>query len=140
MMDCTLNLIDVRDVALGLTLVMERAEPGRRYLLGHENLTLAGLLGLLGGLTGVSVPRWHVPYPVGLAFAWLSEMYADHFSGRAPQATVTGVRLGKRIMHFDSSRSLAAIGLHPRPIRESLADTVSWLREQGHLVRLKAEG
>jgi len=132
MMDCTLNLIDVRDVALGLTLVMERAEPGRRYLLGHENLTLAALLGLLGGLTGVAVPRWHVPYPVGLAFAWLSELYADHFSGRAPQATVTGVRLGKRIMHFDSSRSLAAIGLHPRPIRESLADAVSWLREQGH--------
>ena len=90
MMDCTLNLIDVRDVALGLALVMERAEPGRRYLLGHENLTLAGLLGLLGGLTGVPVPRWRVPYSVGLAVAWLSEFYADHFSGRAPQATRDG--------------------------------------------------
>ena len=44
MMDCTLNLIDVRDVALGLALVMERGKPGRRYLLGHANLTLAGLL------------------------------------------------------------------------------------------------
>jgi dihydroflavonol-4-reductase len=131
MMDCTLNLIDVRDVALGLTLVMERAKPGRRYLLGHENHTLAGLLGLLGGLTGIAVPRWRVPYSVGLAVAWLSEFYADHFNGRAPQATLTGVRLGKRIMHFDSSRSLAEIGLHPRPIRESLADAVAWLHEAG---------
>jgi len=132
MMDCTLNLIDVRDVALGLTLVMERAKPGRRYLLGHENLTLAGLLGLVGGLTGAALPRWRVPYPVGLAVAWLSEFHADHFSGRAPQATLTGVRLGRRIMHFDSSRSLAEIGLRPRPIRESLADAISWLREAGH--------
>ena len=40
-MDCTLNLIDVRDVAEGLIRTMERGEPGRRYLLGGENLTLA---------------------------------------------------------------------------------------------------
>jgi dihydroflavonol-4-reductase len=133
MMDCTLNLVDVRDVALGLTLVMQRAVPGRRYLLGHTNLRLAALLALLGELTGVPVPRWRVPYPVGLAVAWLSEFAADHFTGRAPKATLTGVRLGKRIMHFDSTRSLAEIGLHPRSIRESLADAVSWLRQAGHL-------
>ena len=35
-MDCTLNLIDVRDVALGLQGVMERGTPGRRYLLGQR--------------------------------------------------------------------------------------------------------
>ena len=40
-MDCTLNLIDVRDVAEGLIRTMERGQPGRRYLLGGENLTLA---------------------------------------------------------------------------------------------------
>ena len=40
-MDCTLNLIDVRDVAEGLIRTMERGRPGRRYLLGGENLTLA---------------------------------------------------------------------------------------------------
>ena len=66
MMDCTLNLIDVRDVAHGLFLVMERGTPGRRYLLGHANLTLASLLALLGELTGVPVPRWSVPYSVGI--------------------------------------------------------------------------
>src|SRR5437764_1144757 len=61
-MDCTLNLIDVRDVAEGLVRVMERGRPGRRYLLGGENLTLAGLLGILSELTGVPVPCWRVPY------------------------------------------------------------------------------
>jgi dihydroflavonol-4-reductase len=132
-MNCTLNLIDVRDVALGLGRVMERARPGRRYLLGHENLTLAGLFGLLGELTGTPAPRWRVPYPVALAFAWLDEFRADHFRGRAPQATITGVRLARRIMHFDSSRTLAELGLQPRPVRESLADAISWLRDAGLL-------
>jgi dihydroflavonol-4-reductase len=132
-MDCTLNLIDVRDVAEGLVRTMERGEPGRRYLLGGENLTLVGLLGILTELTGVPVPRWRVPYPVGLAVAWASEFLADHVTGRTPKATVTGVRLTRRTMHFDASRSLDALGLTPRPARESLADAVAWLRETGQI-------
>jgi dihydroflavonol-4-reductase len=133
MMDCTLNLIDVRDVAHGLCMVMQRGTPGRRYLLGHANLRLASLLALLGELTGVPVPRWSVPYPIGLAVAWLSELCADHLTGRPPKATLTGVRLARRIMHFDCSRSQAELGLSPRSIRESLADTVAWLRSTGQL-------
>jgi dihydroflavonol-4-reductase len=139
-MDCSLNLIDVRDVACGLTLVMQHARAGRRYILGNTNVTLAGLLALLGELTGRAVPRWRVPYPVGLAFAWCSEFVADHFTGRAPKATLTGVRLGRRIMHFDAARSLAEIGLFPRPIRESLADAVSWLCQAGYLCAGASKG
>jgi dihydroflavonol-4-reductase len=131
--DCTLNLIDVRDVALGLDLVMERGRPGRRYLLGNENITLIGLLDRLSTLTGVPVPRWRVPYPVGLAVAALSEFWADAVTGRTPKATLTGLRLSRRILHFDSSVSRAEIGLQPRSLAESLADAVSWLRGSGYL-------
>ena len=132
-MDCRLNLIDVRDVACGLVRVMARGMPGRRYLLGYENLSLTDLFRLLGELTGVGMPRFCVPYPVALGVACLSEFWADHITGRSPKATVTGVRLARRIMHFDSTRSLAELGLDPRPIRDSLADAVSWLRSAGHL-------
>src|SRR6478736_7534072 len=120
LIDCTLNLIDVRDVAEGLVRTMERGEPGRRYLLGGENLTLVDMLGILSELTGVPVPRWRVPYPVGLAVAVASEFWADRVTGIAPKATVTGVRLTRRTMHFDARRSLDAIGLAPRPVAESL--------------------
>ena len=133
-MDCTLNVIDVRDVALGLIRTMERGQPGRRYLLGGENLSLAGLLGILSELTGVPVPRWSVPYPVGMAVAVFSEFWADHVSGKTPKATITGIRLTRRTMHFDASRSLQEIGLTPRPARESLADAVNWLIETGQLI------
>ncbi len=132
-MDCTLNLIDVRDVAEGLVRTIDRGRPGRRYLLGGENLTLVGLLGILSELTGVPVPRWSVPYPVGLAVAYISEWVADHLTGKTPKATVTGVRLTRRTMHFDASRSLAELGLTPRPVAESLTDAVAWLRETGQI-------
>jgi dihydroflavonol-4-reductase len=130
-MDCTLNLIDVRDVAEGLIRTMDRGQPGRRYLLGGENLTLLALLGTLSELTGVAPPRWRVPYALGLAVAAFSELWADHVTGRPPKATLTGVRLTRRTMHFDPARSLAELDLRPRPVRQSLADAVAWLRQSG---------
>jgi dihydroflavonol-4-reductase len=79
------------------------------------------------------VPRWRVPYALGLAVAFGSEFWADHVTGRTPKATVTGVRLTRRSMHFDPSRSLADLGLSPRPVRESLSDAVAWLRQVGQI-------
>jgi hopanoid-associated sugar epimerase len=128
-MDCTLNLIDVRDVADGLIRAMDRGRTGRRYLLGGENLTLVALLGHLARLTGVPVPRWSVPYPLGLAVAIASEFWADLVTGNPPKATVTGVRLTRREMIFDPKDSLHELGLAPRPILQSLTDAVDWLRQ-----------
>ena len=135
-MDCTLNLIDVRDVAEGLVRAMDRGRPGRRYLLGGHNLTLVELLANLSKLSGVPVPRWVVPYPIGLAVAVISEVWADFVTGNPPKATVTGVRLTRRVMNFDPKASLQELGLPPRPLEDSLRDAVSWLRE----VRAIGEG
>jgi dihydroflavonol-4-reductase len=127
-MTCTLNLIDVRDVAHGLVLVMQRGRPGRRYILGSENLTLDALLAVLSELSGMPVPSRRVPYALALSYAWLSELWAGQVTGVSPRATVTGVRLGRRIMHFDSSQTDAELGLHKRPIQESLREALEWLR------------
>lgn len=132
-MDCTLNLVDVRDVADGLARVMDRGQPGRRYLLGGENLTLREVLEVLSGLTGRPVPRWKVPYQVALIVAFGGEFWADHVTGRAPKATLTGVRLARRTMHFDPTRTRQELGLSPRPVREALRASVEWLRGIGLL-------
>lgn len=132
-MDCTLNVVDVRLVAEGLARIPERGEPGRRYLLGGDNLTLVSLLEKVARLTGSTLPRARVPYPVALGFAWLSEAWADHVTGRSPRASVTGVRLTRRTMHFDSSRSLDALGLRPVPIDDALESAIDWMRQNGQL-------
>lgn len=135
-MDCTLNLIDVRDVAEGLIRTMERGVPGRRYLLGGENMTLLELLQLLSRHCRSPVPSIAIPYWAGLAVARISEVWADWISGSHPRATVTGVKLARRIMHFDSSRSRLELGLSPRPVEEALADAVAWMRARG-MIRIR---
>jgi dihydroflavonol-4-reductase len=130
-LDADLNLIDVRDVAEGMIAAMERGEPGRRYLLGHENLSIREVFRRLAQLTGLPQPDRRVPYAVALAAAYVSEWLADVVTHRSPAATVTGVKLTRRVMHFDARPSLEAVGLKPRPIDIALADMVAWFRAVG---------
>ncbi len=130
-LDAELNMIDVRDVAQGMVRAMESGEPGRRYLLGAENWSIRSVFNQLAKLTGLAQPRWRVPYPVALAAAYVSEFMADVFTHAVPAASITGVKLTRRRMHFDSARSLAALGLTPRPIVDSLGEAVGWFRRVG---------
>jgi dihydroflavonol-4-reductase len=51
-----LNFIDVEDVAWGHVRALQRGQSGKRYILGHQNMTLKSLLDLLSALTGVPSP------------------------------------------------------------------------------------
>ncbi|MCE9567495.1 MAG: SDR family oxidoreductase [Planctomycetes bacterium] len=132
-LDGDLNLMDVRDVAAGMIAAMERGRPGVRYLLGAENWSIRSVFGYLAKLTGLPEPRWRVPYPVALTAAYVSEFVSDVFTARIPAATVTGVKLTRRKMHFDATRSLAELRVVPRPVRESIAEAVAWFKAVGWL-------
>lgn len=123
-LDAELNLIDVRDVAAGMILALERGRTGVRYLLGAENWSIKSVFDYLAKLTGLPEPRWKVPYPVALAAAYVGEWIADAITGTIPAATVTGVKLTRRRMHFDARHSLTELGLTPRPVRDSIAEAV----------------
>ena len=133
-LDGDLNLMDVRDMALGMIAAMEKGRPGVRYLLGAENWSIREVFAYLAKLTGLPEPKWRVPYSVALAAAYVSEFAADAVTGRIPAATVTGVKLTRRRMHFDASRSLAELGIAPRPARESIAEAVHGSRGWGGLL------
>ncbi|MGL5098271.1 MAG: NAD-dependent epimerase/dehydratase family protein, partial [Planctomycetia bacterium] len=132
-LECEFNMIDVRDVATGMRAALDRGQPGRRYILGAWNLRLSQWLALTAAAANRPAPTWKVPYPLALTVAFAQEAWADWITGRAPQATLTGVRLTRRRMHFDAGPSLAALGLTPRPITESLSDAVAWYRQVGWL-------
>lgn len=129
-LDCGVNLIDVRDVATGLVRAMDRGRPGVRYMLGGHNTRLVRWLEILAEVVGRPAPRHSIPYPLALAVGWCSERWANAVTHRMPMATVTGVRLTRRTMHFDHSASMAELGLSPRSIEESTRDAVAWYRQQ----------
>ncbi|MBM3487587.1 MAG: NAD-dependent epimerase/dehydratase family protein [Alphaproteobacteria bacterium] len=134
-MDCELNMIDVRDVAAGHVLAADKGRVGERYILGNINLPLARLLAILGDLTGLAMPKRRVPYWVALPAAIVSEFVADHITKNPPKAPVTGVRLCRSPMIFDSSKAVAELGLPQTPIETALADAIRWMAATGLLRR-----
>ena len=63
--DTGLNVVDVRDVAAGHRLALERGTSGRRYILGDEDMTLREILRVLAGLSGRRAPRVRIPHAAG---------------------------------------------------------------------------
>jgi len=127
--DCTLNFVDVRDAALGHYLAAEKGEPGRRYILSGHNLTLNEFFSLLSQVSGVPAPRLKVPYFVALIGSYIEE-WTCKLTGKMPQSSVTGVKLCRRSLAFNGSKTWQLLGYTPRPIEESIHDAVRWHQEQ----------
>ena len=132
LLDAEMNCIDVRDAAAGLVAVLDRGEPGRRYLLGGHNVRLSEWLGLLGAEVGRPPPRWRVPYAAAFAVAAVGEAWAM-LSSRPPAATMEGVRLARRGLALDGARMAAELGFAPRPLADSARDAVADYRQRGWL-------
>ena len=128
---CEFNMIDVRDIATGMRSAMRVGQPGVRYLLGGVNLQMIDWLAIVGRLVGREAPRWEVPYPLALCVAHVSEWVAAHVTGTMPLATVTGVKLTRRSMHFQAEQSRDELGLSVRPVEESARDAIAWFRQKG---------
>jgi len=130
-LEADLNLIDVRDVAAGMIATMECGTPGRRYLLAGENWSIRRVFEFLATRTHQPLPTRRVPYGVALATAYLSEWIADVFTHRMPAASVTGVKLTRRRMHFDASRTWSELNITPRPVDATLHEVIEWFRHIG---------
>ncbi|MEO8891249.1 MAG: hopanoid-associated sugar epimerase, partial [Coleofasciculaceae cyanobacterium] len=72
-LDTGLNFIDVRDVARGHLLALEKGQKGDRYILGNENLTLKQILDQLAEITGLKAPQNSIPPWIPLSVAWIDE-------------------------------------------------------------------
>jgi len=126
--DCTLNFVDVRDAALGHVLAAEKNPEGRRYILSGHNMHLAEFFALLAKVTGRPAPKIKIPYPIALGWSYFEE-FAGKLTGRTPGSSVTGVKLCKRSLAFDGSKTWQRLGHIPRPMEESVRDAVDWHRQ-----------
>jgi dihydroflavonol-4-reductase len=133
--DTGLNLVDVRDAAAGHRLALERGRPGRRYILGHENLTLESILRVLAEETGLPAPRHRIPHAVAVGFAALDELVEGWVLRREPLAPLDGARMARKRMFFSPARAVAELGLRQSPVREALRESAEWYFRNGMATR-----
>ena len=126
-LDFIVNLVDVRDVAAGLILAMDRGKIGGRYVFGGESLRLSRILELVAAISG----RKHLAIPVPGKFAELSagmlEYISDHITHRPPSGTAEGVRIALYASDLSIDRAKRELGYTPRPIEPTLRETIAFL-------------
>lgn len=127
-----LNFIDVRDVAWGHLLALEKGKSGDRYILGNQNLSLKQLLEKLSEITGLPAPKWTVPGWLPLTVAWIEEKILAPL-GKSPSVPIDGVRMAQQTMYYDAAKAVKELGLPQSPVDISLKDAVNWFISQGYV-------
>ncbi|WP_278264207.1 NAD-dependent epimerase/dehydratase family protein [Nocardia sp. AG03] len=120
------DLVDVRDVAKGLILAGEKGRTGENYLLGGELTMLIDLCRMAAAHTGAKGPRFAIPAKALGAILPVVEPISKRLgSDILSKAALGAVIAAPRVDHGKAEREL---GYQPRPVRETVADLVDFLR------------
>jgi len=127
-----LNLVDVRECALGHVEALEKGKSGERYILGGENLTLKQILDKLGAISGLPSPKVKLPYFVAYAAGLVDQTVSGRLLDREPRATVETVRMGKKKMWASSGKAERELGWKVLPADNALRRAVEWFRANAY--------
>jgi dihydroflavonol-4-reductase len=123
-----LNLADVRDVAEAHVLALDHGGVGQKYLVGGEDITFRDLLARLAKVANVRRAMLRAPNVAILASGWLMQWFS-----RKPLMDAATARLMRYHWYYDSTKAMTELGYSPRPLDETLRDTIAWLRENHYI-------
>jgi nucleoside-diphosphate-sugar epimerase len=132
-----MHIADVRDVAAVLAAVMQPGRGPRGYLVTGHYMTMPGIIGTLGDLTGRSIRFVTLPAGFLAAFGRTADLVQRRLRTRLPWSAES-IWIVNCDARCDDSKTRDELQLEPRPLRETFADTVHWLAEAGHLTPRQA--
>jgi len=133
--DTGLNLVDVSEVAKAHAAALEKGTPGRRYILGGENLTLKQILDKMSAITGIPSPTTKIPFAIAATYAFFEENITGRLRGKEPRATLEEVRMGRKKMFASSARAQQELGFKVAPVYPAMRSAIEWFRDHGYAPR-----
>jgi len=130
--DTGLNLVNVSEVARAHVLALTKGAPGRRYILGGENLTLKQILDKMSAITGIPSPRTKIPFAIAATYAFFEEWITGRIRGKEPRATLEEVRMGRKKMFASSARAQQELGFRVVPVYSAMRAAIEWFRANGY--------
>jgi dihydroflavonol-4-reductase len=131
-MDTGLNLVDVAEVARTHVAALAVGKPGKRYILGGENLTLKQILDKMSEITGIPSPTMKIPFAVAATYAFFEEWITGRIRGREPRATLEEVRMGRKKMYASSAHAQQELGFRLLPVNPAMKAAIDWFRANGY--------
>ena len=121
------DFVDVRDVARGIVSCAERGKPGSGYILSGHYASIREILELVKKETGLKRAVHCLPIGLAKRIAPYYERISEK-KGKKPFFTPYSIAVLASNGLFSHQAATAAFGYAPRPLPETLRDTLLWLR------------
>ena len=122
------GLVDVRDVAQGLLLLLENDIDGERFILNAQNTPFRDLFFLVADALGVKRPFIKVT-PLLAEVAWRVEWLKEKLTGAEPVVTKESARASVSAFFYANEKSLSIPGFSYRPLEQTVQETAAQFLE-----------
>lgn len=131
--DGKMNAVDVRDVAKGIILVLEKGKALERYILGGENLTIREFLGKVSRIAKATPPLIKIPSLFAISGAYLSEFFSYYVFKKIPSIPLSGIQMAKYSFFVSTKRAEEELGFKPSPVENAIERAINWFRKIGYI-------
>lgn len=125
-----MNLIDTRDVARIIATAIEAERYGETLEICGHNTSIGALLDEISRQSGAPAPRWRFPANLAVLPSWWGEFAWASVGRASPLPALLPVLVSEQRWAGQSGNS--TMGITPRPLEQTVADTLSWYRELGY--------
>ncbi len=122
------NFVDVRDCAKGMVAAAENGRNGECYFLCGNVISLDDFMGVLAEACGKRRPKIVIKQKFVYDIIPLCEKVFE-IAKLPPMINEYSIRKISENFNFSNAKAAAELGFAPRPLVDSLRDTVAWLKE-----------
>lgn len=126
------DFVDVRDVADGIISAVDNARVGECYILSNRYFEVKEIMDMLHEVTGHKQIKTILPNWFARLTAPIAELYYKILR-QPPLYTSYSIYTLTSNAIFSHEKATKELNYNPREMRETLKDTVDWLREQGKI-------
>jgi len=128
----TFNSVDARDLATGIIACAERGRKGETYIMASRCYTFGQLIEAICGEAGAKKYLFTVPLWLVHPFAGIGTLYGKMTNRPAWFSRYTIYNL-ERNNNYSAEKAERELGFQCRPLGETIADTIRWLKLEGKL-------
>jgi len=128
------DFVDVRDVAAGIISAAKRGRRGECYILSNTFISVRRMLDTLSDVSGMKKIKTMLPLWFIRPLAPLAELYYKILH-KKPLFTGYSIYTLQSNANFSHEKATRELGYSTRDLRETLSDTVAFLKDHGRINR-----
>lgn len=127
------DFVDVRDVADGIIAAGKNGRQGESYILSGQRLSVRYLLATVREVTGKAFSSVKIPFSLAEFAARFTPWYYRRTQAK-PRFTPYSLEVLQSNSNISHKKAAMELGYKPRPLYESISDTVRWYLENRKLL------